>query len=324
MAVLFGGVALILGQLWGLSFGALAAFVGVMQSTYGPLRDLTRGWTKLQEAVPSAERFFEILDEGSETPDPPDAVRHVGVRHGIRFSKVTFSYGREPVLRDVSLDVKAGEMVAIVGRTGSGKTTLVDLLLRFYDPDAGAIEVDGVDLRRIARESWLEHVAVVTQEPFLFAGTIRDNIALRTRPGPRRRSCARPPASHTWTSSSTVCPQGWDTDVGDAGTLLSGGQRQRITIARAVLKNPEILIFDEATSALDAKSERLVQEAIDGLLTGPHHLRDRAPALDRAPRRQDPRARARHASPRSAPTTSCSPAGSRYAELMSHQSEGVF
>jgi ATP-binding cassette subfamily B protein len=235
--VLFGGVVLILGQLWGLTFGALAAFVGVMQSTYIPLRDLTRGWTKLQEAVPSAERFFEILDERIETPDPPDAVQLEGVRRGIRFEKVSFSYGREPVLRDISLDVKRGEMVAIVGSTGSGKTTLADLLLRFYDPDTGAIEVDGLDLRHITRESWLARVAVVTQEPFLFAGTIRENIAYG-RPGASETDLLEAAQVAHVDEFLERLPQGWDTDVGDAGTRLSGGQRQRITIARAVLKNP--------------------------------------------------------------------------------------
>jgi len=267
VVVLFGGVGLILGQLWGLTFGALAAFVGVMQSTYVPMRDLARGWTKLQEAVPSAERFFEILDEPGELPDAADAVKITGIRHGIRIAKLSFSYGREPVLRDVSVDVKKGEMVAIVGATGSGKTTLADLLLRFYDPDAGAIEVDGTDLRRITRASWLERVAVVTQDPFLFAGTIRDNIAYG-RPGASEADLLEAARVAHVDEFLGRFPSGWDTDVGDAGTLLSGGQRQRITIARAVLKNPEVLIFDEATSALDAKSERLVQDAIDGLLAG--------------------------------------------------------
>jgi subfamily B ATP-binding cassette protein MsbA len=320
--VLFGGVALILGELWGLSFGALAAFVAVMQSTYAPLRDLTRGWTKLQEAVPSAERFFEILDETSETPDAAGAMRLSGIRRGIRVDKVSFSYGREPVLRDVSFEAKRGEMVAIVGATGSGKTTLADLLLRFYDPDAGAIEVDGVDLRRIARDSWLEHVAVVSQEPFLFAGTIRQNIAYG-RPGASEaelREAAR--VAHVDEFLGRL-PDGWETDVGDAGALLSGGQRQRITIARAVLKNPEVLIFDEATSALDAKSERLVQEAVDGLLAGrttfviAHRLStvrhaDKILVLERG------------AAVELGTHEELLARGGRYAELMAHQSDGRF
>lgn len=267
ISVFFLGAVLVMNGHFGLTLGALAAFVGVMQTTYRPVKDLTKGWTQLMEAIPSAERFFELLDTEPDTRDAPRALRVDGVRQGIRISKVSFSYGREPVLRDVSLDVAAGEVVAIVGRTGSGKTTLADLLLRFYDPDTGAIEVDGVDLRKIARRSWLEHVAVVTQDPFLFSGTIRDNIRY-ARPDASEtevRDAAR--AAHV-EEFAALLPEGYDTDVGEAGVRLSGGQRQRITIARAILRNPSVLIFDEATSSLDAKSERFVQEAIEALLSG--------------------------------------------------------
>ena len=265
--VLLVGVAALLAGLWGLTLGALVTFVLLMARAYRPMRDLSRAWTRLQEAVPSAARFFEVLDQTEETPDPPGAAVLTGVRSAIRLRNVSFSYGREPVLKNVSVDVKAGQMVAIVGKTGSGKTTLADLLLRLYDPDAGAIEVDGLDLRTVQRGSWLDHVAVVTQDPFLFSGTIRENI-LYGRPGASEADLlAAARAAHVDEFVAKLT-SGYDTDVGDAGTALSGGQRQRITIARAILKKPDVLIFDEATSALDAESERFVQDAINALLSG--------------------------------------------------------
>ena len=178
---------------------------------------------------------------------------------------VSVGYGREPVLRDVSIDVRAGEVVALVGRTGSGKTTLADLLLRFYEPTTGTIEIDGVDLRQISRDALLAQVAVVSQDPFLFGGTIRDNIRYGKPDASDAEILAAARAGYVDEFAATL-PQGYDTPVGDAGTKLSGGQRQRITIARALLKNPSLLIFDEATSSLDAKSEQLVQRAIDALL----------------------------------------------------------
>jgi len=254
-------------QRFGLTPGDVTAFVAILLTTYGPMKLLTKGWTHLQEALPSAQRFIEVLDEETRIDDAPDAVAIGPIAREIRFEGVAFSYGREPVLRDVELTVRAGETVALVGRTGSGKTTLVDLLARFHDPDAGRITIDGVDLRRIQRDSLLERIAVVTQEAFLFAGTIRDNVCYGRPQATEAEVAAAARAAHVDEFVEQL-PQGWETDVGELGAKLSGGQRQRITIARAILKNPDVLIFDEATSALDAKSERLVQEAIDHLLEG--------------------------------------------------------
>jgi ABC-type multidrug transport system fused ATPase/permease subunit len=221
----------------------------------------------LVDAQPAAQRFFEVLDTPVELRDAPDAVVLDGVSERVALRGVSFSYGRESVLKDVSFEVRAGEMVAIVGPTGAGKTTLIDLLLRFYDPTSGSVEIDGVDLRQITRDSLLGHMAVVTQEPFLFDGTIRENLLYGRPDASEQQMLAAARAAHVDAFGQDM-PDGYDTQVGAGGERLSGGQRQRITIARAILRDPAILIFDEATSSLDSKSERYVQEAIDALLGG--------------------------------------------------------
>jgi subfamily B ATP-binding cassette protein MsbA len=265
VAVLLIGVAMVM---WGwITLGELSAFVLIMVTVYKPVRAAAKGWVRLMDAMPSAERFFEILDSPVVIRDAPDAVPLDGMRGGVRLRDVTFSYSRESVLRDISFEVPAGTMVAIVGRTGVGKTTLVDLLLRLHDPTSGTVEIDGVDIRRIRRDSLLDHMAVVTQESFLFDGSIADNIRYG-RPGAGEDEVLNAARAAHVDEFAERLPEGYATEVGTAGARLSGGQRQRIAIARAILRDPDILIFDEATSSLDSKSERYVQQAIERLLSG--------------------------------------------------------
>jgi subfamily B ATP-binding cassette protein MsbA len=263
-AILAIGVVMALNDVLGVTLGTLAAFSLILVTTYKPVKTLTTAYANVMESVAGAARLFQVLDMEEEPPDRPNARPMRGLSQGITFRDVHFDYGEGEILRGVDLEVRPGEVVAIVGRTGTGKSTLMDLLLRFHDPTRGSIEIDGIDLRDLQRDSFLDHVAVVTQEPFLFDETIAENIRY-----------GRPDASDEEVRAAAIAasahefidqlPQGYDTRVGEFGLRLSGGQRQRITIARAILCDPAILVFDEATSALDAKTERAVQIAIESL-----------------------------------------------------------
>ena len=267
VTVVFLGIWAVIGDFWGLTLGTLMAFSFVSGSLYRPLKALTQVWNGIHDALPSAERIFELLDADEELSDESDAVAISRLSKGIRFRGVVFHYGREEVLRGLDLEIPAGQTVALVGPTGAGKTTIADLVLRFYDPESGSIEFDGVDARRITRSSLRQLCAVVTQEPFLFDTTILENI----RYGRPEASfaevveAARAANAHDFVEK---LPQAYETTVGELGGQLSGGQRQRITIARAILRDPQLLILDEPTSALDAKSEQVVQEAIGNLMKG--------------------------------------------------------
>jgi len=267
IAVVFLGIWAVIGDFWGLTLGTLMGFSFVAGSLYRPLKALTQVWNTIHDAAPSAERIFEVLDAAEESQDSADTRPIERLTQGIRFRNVVFHYGREEVLRGLDLEIPAGQTVALVGPTGSGKTTVADLVLRFHDPESGSVEFDGVDGRQITRRSIRELCAVVTQEPFLFDTTILENI----RYGRPEASfseivdAARAANAHDFIDK---LPQGYETPVGELGAQLSGGQRQRITVARAILRDPQILILDEPTSALDAKSEQVVQEAIGNLMKG--------------------------------------------------------
>ncbi len=223
------------------------------------------------DSLPAAERFFELLDQEPETPDPADA-QDFSLEKELIVSNLFFTYRDEnsedtSVLQGVTFSASAGSLVAIVGKTGAGKTTLVDLLVRFYDPESGSITVDGMDLRKIKRRSLTQNIAVVSQEPLLFEGSIRDNIKYGN-PLADNFAIEKAAKAAYVTEFSSRLKNGLDTLVGEEGERLSGGQRQRITIARALLKNPALLVLDEATSALDSESERYVQNALEELIAG--------------------------------------------------------
>ena len=248
--------------------GDLFAFVLFAGILIGPFSSAARVFAQVKEAQGATQRVFEILDAQPDICDQSGAQTLVTVDGHVRVEDVTFSYdARHSVLSNLSFEAKPGELVALVGPTGAGKTTVINLLHRFYDPTEGRITIDGKDLRQVTVESWYRQVALVPQETILFGGTILDNIRYGNMAANEAVVLEASKAAHAH-DFITGLPDGYQTLVGEKGVNLSGGQRQRIAIARAILKNPRILLLDEATSSLDAESERLVQEAFQRLMEG--------------------------------------------------------
>jgi ATP-binding cassette, subfamily B, bacterial MsbA len=248
--------------------GEFTSFIAALFLMYGPAKKLSRVNASLQQTMAASERIFETLDTHTEVVDRPGARPLAGLSRTIEFKDVVFNYDDDrthKILRGVSLTVHAGDMVAIVGRSGAGKTTMVNLLLRFYDVTSGSIAIDGVDVRDLALASLRKQIGIVTQETVLFDDSIANNIAYGSEGAGREAIEAAARAAHAHDFIAAM-PAGYDTAIGERGQRLSGGQRQRLAIARALLKNSPILILDEATSSLDSESEQLVQEALANLM----------------------------------------------------------
>jgi ATP-binding cassette subfamily B protein len=276
LVLYIGGMDNITGAEGALTAGSFALFFLYLRRLYSPMRRVGKSANKYQLAKSSAERVFGLLGREPTITSPDDPYRPDAVDGAVTFDDVIFSYGdREPVLRTVSLDVPAGTTVGLAGPTGAGKSTLVKLVARFHDTDSGAVRVDGVDVSEYDLDALREEIAVVEQNPYLFSGTVAENIAYGDREAlaaersdddaarDRVIEAAKAAEAHAFVND---LPAGYDTFVGERGVKLSGGQRQRLAIARALLNDPAIIVFDEATSDVDTETEELIQESLDRLI----------------------------------------------------------
>ena len=265
IVLVFGGSLVSGGMLTAAGF---IAFIAAFSQITRPVRALIDQFANINQGVAAGERIFSIIDAESSVVDKADAKRFDGIKEKIEVRNVSFSYDESrEILHNISFEVRKGETVALVGPSGGGKSTLSELLPRFYDPQQGEILIDGVPINDFSQESLRSHISLVSQETILFNDTIAGNISLG-KPGASQQEieeAAKVANAHSFIVES---PEGYNTNIGDRGAKLSGGQRQRLSIARAVLKNPDFLILDEATSALDTESEKLVQEALTALLKG--------------------------------------------------------
>ncbi len=262
--LLIGGYMITRGEI---TPGAFASFLVSVFLCYRPIRDLSKINLEIQEGLAGASRVFELLDTTADVKDAKEAVPLLPITQGIDFQRVTFKYEDEVVLKNISLHVKVGEAVALVGMSGAGKTSLVNLLPRFYDVEQGTILIDGCDIRNVTLKSLRDQIGLVTQQTILFNDTARNNIAYGNLKCSEQEiiQAAKAASAHDFIQR---LPQGYDTNIGEQGVKLSGGERQRISIARALLKNAPILILDEATSSLDSDSEIEVQKALEELMRG--------------------------------------------------------